>query len=137
MFIMKEQVKNEDRVTYWLDLAQYDIETAEAMLKTERLLYVGFMCHQVIEKSLKALFVKEKQAVPPYSHNLRYLAQEVGVYRLLSENHKTFLDTVEPLNIESRYPDYKKKIFDSLTFDKSEQVLRQTKELFEWLRNRS
>jgi len=39
-----------ERVNYWVDLADYDLKTAEAMLETERLLYVGFMCHQTLEK---------------------------------------------------------------------------------------
>lgn len=130
-----EKSNQQDRISYWINLAQYDFETAEAMLKTGRLLYVGFMCHQVIEKSLKALFVKLRTGVPPYSHNLRYLAREEGIYDLLSEAQKTYLDTLEPLNIESRYPDYKQKIFDSLSYEKGEQLLGQTRELFQWLRN--
>lgn len=28
---------------YWLEIASYDLETAEAMLKSHRYLYVGFM----------------------------------------------------------------------------------------------
>lgn len=40
---------------YWFDMAEYDLATARAMLATKRFLYVGFMCHQVIEKSLKAI----------------------------------------------------------------------------------
>lgn len=41
-----------DKVKYWLELADYDYETALAMLESKRYLYVGFMCHQTIEKSL-------------------------------------------------------------------------------------
>ena len=44
-----------DKVAYWLDIADYDIDTAEAMYTTERWLYVAFMCHQAIEKTLKAI----------------------------------------------------------------------------------
>ena len=42
----------EDKVRYWLDIADYDLDTAEAMHQTGRWLYVAFMCHQVIEKTL-------------------------------------------------------------------------------------
>ena len=49
-------------------MANYDLETAKAMLKTKRYLYVGFMCNQVIEKILKAYFVKIKKVQPPYTH---------------------------------------------------------------------
>ncbi len=48
----------EDRIQYWIDLADYDLETAKAMRQTQRYLYVGFMCHQAIEKILKAYYVK-------------------------------------------------------------------------------
>ena len=30
---------------YWLKIANYDLKTAEAMLKSKRYLYVGFMCN--------------------------------------------------------------------------------------------
>ena len=43
-----------DKVTYWIEISDYDLETAQAMFATKRYLYVGFMCHQVIEKMLKA-----------------------------------------------------------------------------------
>jgi HEPN domain-containing protein len=43
-----------EKVRYWLEMAEYDLETARVMLKGQRFLYVGFMCHQVIGKSLMA-----------------------------------------------------------------------------------
>ena len=49
-----------DKVKYWLELAEYDLETAKVMLNGGRYLYVGFMCHQVIEKILT-----EKSDPPP------------------------------------------------------------------------
>lgn len=35
---------SKEKVHYWLDIAAYDIETAEAMYQTGRWLYVAFMC---------------------------------------------------------------------------------------------
>jgi len=51
------------------------METAVVMLNTGRYLYVGFMCHQVIEKIFKALYSKLKEDTPPFSHKLVYLAK--------------------------------------------------------------
>ena len=34
-----------DKVKYWTEISDYDLETAEAMYSTGRWLYVGFMCH--------------------------------------------------------------------------------------------
>jgi hypothetical protein len=42
-----------EKIKYWIDLSDYDLETAVAMLSTERFLYVGFMCHQATRKYLK------------------------------------------------------------------------------------
>lgn len=50
----------ESKISYWVELSDYDIETAEAMFRTRRYLYVGFMCHQTIEKAFKAYFHKIK-----------------------------------------------------------------------------
>ncbi|HDP80310.1 MAG TPA: HEPN domain-containing protein [Spirochaetes bacterium] len=49
----------EQKTQYWQDMAGYDLETARAMLSTGRYLYVGFMCHQTVEKSLKAYYNDE------------------------------------------------------------------------------
>lgn len=46
-------VAMDPKVRYWTALADYDAETAAAMLRTGRYLYVGFMCHQSVEKMLK------------------------------------------------------------------------------------
>lgn len=64
-----------DKVKYWLDIADYDMGTAEAMLAAGRWLYVGFMCHQVIEKTLKAYWNSKRDDDPPYIHNHKRLAE--------------------------------------------------------------
>lgn len=46
------------KVKYWIELSDYDLETAVVMLNGKRYLYVGFMCHQSIEKAFKAYFSK-------------------------------------------------------------------------------
>ena len=49
-----------DKVKYWLDIADYDYATAQDLYKAKRWLYVGFMCHQTIEKTLKAYWTKSE-----------------------------------------------------------------------------
>jgi HEPN domain-containing protein len=50
----------DDKVKYWLELSDYDLETALAMLNSKRYLYVGFMCHQTIEKIFKSYYTSQK-----------------------------------------------------------------------------
>ncbi len=86
------------KINYWIELSDYDLETAEAMLSSKRYLYVGFMCHQSIEKAFKAYFTKLNPETAPFTHNLSFLARKGGYYDLFSESQKEFIDQIEPLN---------------------------------------
>ena len=125
-----------EKIEYWMDIAQYDLETARAMLKSKRFLYVGFMCHQVIEKSFKGYYVLTKNDNPPYTHNLRYLAQQSGLFETMDENQKDFIELLGPLNIQSRYPTYKERILKTLNREKCETILKRTEELFQWIKSK-
>jgi HEPN domain-containing protein len=65
----------------WIALSDYDFESAGIMLKNSRYLYVGFMCQQSIEKVLKAIYVKEEEKTPPYTHNLKRLVSEISFFQ--------------------------------------------------------
>lgn len=121
------------KVDYWLDLAKYDMETAEAMHNSKRYIYVGFMCHQTIEKALKAYYVKTKEENPPYTHNLTLLAEKSGLYETMSESRKDFLDFLEPLNIEARYPTTKDKLLQILTDNKCSELIAKTRNELKWI----
>ena len=122
----------EEKVTHWIKLSDYDLETAVAMLETKRYLYVGFMCHQVIEKIFKAGYSKRKEETPPYTHDLEYLALKSGFYEILSEKQQNFIGELNPLNIATRYLEYKKEILKMLTPQKCVELLKETKKLQQW-----
>ncbi len=126
----------DEKVKYWIELSDYDLETAEAMLKSRRFLYVGFMCHQTIEKAFKAYFTILKSDVAPYSHSLSYLAKKGEFYELFSEEQKDFIDQIEPLNIEARYPSHKERLLKSLTESKCIEIIEKTKEIQEWIKEK-
>ena len=119
----------DDKAQYWIEISDYDLETAEAMLQSERYLYVGFMCHQAIEKIFKAFFTKLKSETAPFSHSLSFLAKKGDYYESFSEDQKDFIDQLEPLNIEARYPSHKERLMKSLTDEKCKEILKSTKDL--------
>ena len=127
---MKEKIK------YWIELSDYDLETAIAMLKSKRYLYVGFMCHQVIEKIFKAYYTYLKNDVAPFTHSLSYIAKKGDFYDNFSEIQKDFIDQIEPLNIEARYPSYKERLLKSLTENKCNEIISSTKDLQEWIKKK-
>ena len=97
-------MNKEEKVKYWLDLVDYDLDTAETLYNGRRWLYVAFMCHQVIEKVLKAYWTATQDAEPPYTHNLERLAMGCGLSKEMNEDQLHFIDLMIPMNIEARYP---------------------------------
>ncbi len=123
-----------DKVKYWLELAEYDLETAKVMLNGSRYLYVGFMCHQVIEKILKGYCVFLLMEDPPFTHNLTILAKKTGIFASLSNQHRDTIDLLEPLNVEARYPTVKDKLLKVLTKERCLTILDRTEGLFAWIK---
>lgn len=119
--------------TYWLEMAEYDYQTAIAMLSTKRYLYVGFMLHQTIEKAFKAYYVLLKSENPPFIHSLMRLAQNGGFYDDIPEEMKDLIDVLEPLNIEARYPSHKEKLMNELNDNRCTDILERTEVLYKWI----
>ncbi len=120
----------------WLSLAEYDLTTAEAMLQTERFLYVGFMCQQAVEKVLKACYVKRHGSTPPYTHNLLRLVAELP-WR--DEMPRVMTEAIETLNsyyIESRYTEDITELSGTLTAAKAQAILQATQEVLGWIRSK-
>lgn len=60
-----ENMDNTEKFEHWKDIAKYDLDTAEAMYRAGRYLYVVFMCQQAIEKLTKGLYVLERGEEAP------------------------------------------------------------------------
>jgi HEPN domain-containing protein len=126
-------IRMDEKTHYWIALSEYDLETAKVMLSGKRFLYVGFMCHQVVEKALKAYYQFFRKNTPPHIHNLSVLASQGGLYGNFDELQKDLLDVLEPLNVEARYPTHKDQLFRSLTEERCKAILESTEELFAWI----
>jgi HEPN domain-containing protein len=129
-------MSEKDKIEHWIETAEYDLKTAEAMLETKRFLYVGFMCHLVIEKLFKAYFIKVFKKDPPYTHNLRLLAEETNLLISLDDHQKDFIDFIQPFNIRARYPVEKDSLYRLLDLKKCRDITNKTKELSKWIKSR-
>lgn len=117
-------------------MSDYDFDTAKAMLETKRYLYVAFMCHQTIEKILKAYWSNVLEEPPLKIHSLSRLAEKSGLDKDMSEEQTDFIDELEPLNIEARYPSYKERLMKSLTNDRCKELIEQTDKLRIWIKSK-
>ena len=126
-----------NKAEYWFESAEYDLQTAKAMLETHRFLYVGFMCHQAIEKSLKGLFVSRKpDSELPYLHKLRRLANLSDISEEMAPEQLSLIDTLSPLNIEARYPLNRSMLLESLTPERCADLIQKTEALYIWLKKK-
>lgn len=124
---------NGERVKYWLDIVDNDLDTAEYLYRGGRWLYVAFMCHQVIEKTLKAYWTATHDDDPPYTHSHIKLIKGCGLMSELDEETLKFLAMMVPMNIEARYPQYKQDVGATLNKDICEYILEQTKRIHLWI----
>lgn len=122
----------DNAVKLWFEQSCYDFETAKAMFKTKRYLYVAFMCQQAIEKRLKACLQSKTGKLPPYTHNLMTLANLLAM-RLTDEN-MDLLDLLSRYYINTRYPLEKQSLAMSLNADLCNNLLKLTEGFLKWLK---
>lgn len=124
------------KVEYWLELCDDDLVTAKALLEKERLLHMGFFCHLIVEKALKAILASQIDEPPPKIHNLITLAKRSGIITELSEEQLNLLEQLNPLQIEARYPEHKDKIAETLSIEICANLYCETETFLCWIKQK-
>jgi HEPN domain-containing protein len=120
-------------VKNWVATSNYDLQTAAAMYKAGRYLYVVFMCHLAIEKMLKALLAhKYPENVLPKIHSLINLSQRGEI--ALPENLKDFFQRLDNVSVVTRYPEDLRTLSKEFNQDTAKRILADTKRMIKWLK---
>jgi HEPN domain-containing protein len=124
-----------EKFEYWLDSAQYDLESATHCYNTGRWLYVAYMCQQAIEKIVKGLYILYIDDNVPRIHNIGALLKRFEEKLAISVREDTyeFLDKLSTFYLNTRYPDYKQKMSAKMDKEQADFFLVKTKEAFAWL----
>ncbi|MCL2020374.1 MAG: HEPN domain-containing protein [Oscillospiraceae bacterium] len=125
-----------DKVEYWLGLCDDNMVSARLLLNGKQYLDTGFFCHQIAEKALKAVVANVTTEVPPRIHDLSKLAERGGIYDDLSEAQLDYLEELNPLNIEARYPDYKTNIAKTMTAQRITKIFKETEGFLCWIKEK-
>ncbi|MDR2132707.1 MAG: HEPN domain-containing protein [Clostridiales Family XIII bacterium] len=125
----------QEKYEYWLDTAQYDLDTAEAMLNGGRWLYVVFMCQQAIEKLVKGLYILYADDNVPKTHNIRVIIEkfEALLPEAPTDERLNLFDDLTVHYLNGRYADYKEKLSERLNEGTAKGFLGRRKETFAWL----
>ncbi|MDX2188782.1 MAG: HEPN domain-containing protein [Bacteroidota bacterium] len=124
-----------EHIAYWKETAETDWDTAIYLMDGKKYHMALFMFHLVIEKLLKANWVKDNvDNIPPYTHNLE------GIYNLteleLDIHTIDYLSVINKWNTTARYPDEKRKIYKMATKEYMDEQFEKVKELRECLLKR-
>jgi len=125
----------QQKYDHWLDIAQYDLETATSMLSGGRWLYVVFMCQQAIEKLVKGVYTLYVDDNFPRTHNIKSIIErfEDKIPMAISEEKLDFFDTLSAFYLNNRYPDFISKLSSQVMEEEATAILIETKEVFAWL----
>jgi HEPN domain-containing protein len=118
-------------IDYWFKSAAHDMEVAETLFQNQKYDWCLFIGHLVIEKALKAFYVRDKKGMPPKIHNLVKLAENTKLS--FTEDQFVFLADVNDFNIEVRYPDAKFSFYQTCTREFTEGQFLKIKEMYKWL----
>ncbi len=117
-------------VNYWLEGAEFDLETAKALMASKRYPHALFFGHLAIEKLLKAIFVKQNKEHAPYTHTLEVLAEKSGFS--IPVNILKELTEITDYNIEGRYPDFKDNLYKRANKEFTEIKFKNVEEVYKW-----
>lgn len=123
-----------DYIQFWKLSAEKDWEVVQNLFEKKNFPQALFFAHLVLEKLVKAHWVKDNEAdYPPRVHNLLRLAGSTELN--FSQEDLLFLDKMNDFQMEGRYPDYQFTIYQLCTLDFTEGILKEVKNLYLWLSN--
>lgn len=118
----------EKHINYWISTAVDDLEVVTILFQSKKYLQALFFMHLVLEKLLKAHWIKNNDSnVPPKTHHLTLLYKQSGIS--LSDEETDFLQTMSTYQIEGRYPDYISLLHKTLNKEKAESIITEAKQL--------
>jgi len=117
----------------WFFQSDYDLETAEHMLKSGRNVYCIFMCHLCLEKALKGLYIKRLNQFAPKIHNLMYFVDALALEP--EDEHGAFLLDLNEMSMTTRYPEDLRKMIKDYSRSQTDNIFQQTKTVQQWIKS--
>ena len=128
-------MNKQDHIDYWRRTADSDWTAAETLFDKGHYLQCLFFAHLVLEKLLKAHWVKDNTTLtPPRIHNLESLVEQTGL--VLTPDEELVLNKMGMFQMETRYPDYQFRISKLCTHSFTQTLLDSVQLLRSSLRSK-
>jgi HEPN domain-containing protein len=126
-----EEANRINQIEYWQNSAIHDLDVAQTLFASAKYDWCLFIAHLVLEKMLKAMYVKNVGKLPPRIHDLVRMADMAGV--VFDEETLEFMDSINTFNISTRYPDEKLRFYKLCTHDFAKENFQRIKEIHQCL----
>lgn len=107
---MDEKIENIDKIVqHWIDTSEQDFRTMQNLMKSCDYSWAMFLGHLVLEKLLKAHYVKNQKKHALFTHDLLRLATNAGLN--FNDEIEEWFDEISTFNINARYDNYKQDFY--------------------------
>ncbi len=118
-------------ISYWVESVNRDYQTMLNLYQSKDYYWSLFIGHLVIEKLIKAIYVKNINENPLRTHDLVRLAEKAGI--TTTEEQKDTLDLLTTFNINVRYPDYELLFYRKCDYEFTTENIKKINEVRAWL----
>lgn len=131
---MNDKIENIDTIIlFWKESSDQNYETMHNLMQSKDYNWALFLGHLVIEKLLKAHYVKRHQKHPLFIHDLLRLSQKIELK--LTDEQEEWLDEISTFNLNTRYDNYKQEFRNRCTPEYTTFWLNRIETIRIWLIN--
>lgn len=123
----------EEQIQYWIEIAENDVPVAKNLFENGHFIYCLFFGHLILEKIIKAHFVKDTKLVPPKIHDLVKLIKKTRIN--YNPELIEFLNRVNDFQIEGRYPTHRLNLYKTLDKKYTKENFEKILEVYQWLKS--
>ncbi len=119
-------------VKIWWELALDDFDTAQKNFEIGKYHIASLFAQQAVEKALKSLYIEHFNELKK-THDLVFLASKLN----LPENYKSICKKLDPVYLQTRYPDVSGQLPPALFTKKdATEFVAIAKEILEWVKKK-
>lgn len=124
----------DEDIQQWLRFAESDMTSAQVLHGAGEQLNAIFHLQQAVEKTLKAVYIKQNSTMPPRLHNLPELAK--GCALQLTKDQVRLLKDLTTSYIDSRYPEHWGIPALEIPAEQTGRLINESKDFIAWLRQK-
>lgn len=129
---MDKEIENIEKILdYWKESSDQNYATMKNLLKSRDYSWALFIGHLVIEKLLKAHYVKIQKKHALFTHDLLRLSSKCGLD--VTDEFEEWLDEISTFNLNVRYDNYKQDFFKLCTKEFTVEWIQRIERIREWL----